>query len=220
MNFITDLFASISNFMIKGGAVMIPIFGLSIIGLAIIIERIIVIRRKKGDLKAFMSKLKPRIEEGKISEASAICAAEKTCIARIASAILDNYGENREKLEIAADEAIITEIPKLERHIGFLGIIATVEPLLGLLGTVTGMIKAFFVISNISLSNPAQLANGIAEALYTTAAGLIVGIPAIAAYNYFMIRIESINWDMEQISTKLINYLCSKSEKQNSGEKK
>jgi len=206
--------------MIKGGAVMIPIFALSVIGLAIIIERIIVIRRKKGDLKAFMSKLKPHIEQGNISEAYGICAAEKTCIARIASAILDNYGDNREKLEIAADEAIITEIPKLERHIGFLGIIATVEPLLGLLGTVTGMIKAFFVISNISLSNPAQLANGIAEALYTTAAGLIVGIPAIAAYNYFMIRIESINWDMEQISTKLINYICSKSEKQNSGEKK
>ncbi|MBP7652370.1 MotA/TolQ/ExbB proton channel family protein, partial [Candidatus Dependentiae bacterium] len=136
-----------------------------------------------------------------------------TSISRIAAAILENYDNTRDKLEIVADEIIISEIPKLERHIGFLGIIATIEPLLGLLGTVTGMIKAFFVISNISLSNPAQLANGIAEALYTTAAGLIVGIPAIAAYNYFMIRIESINWDMEQITTKLINYICAKSDK-------
>ncbi|MBP7654019.1 hypothetical protein KA977_11390, partial [Candidatus Dependentiae bacterium] len=124
MNFFNNLVSSITNFMVKGGPVMIPIFGLSIIGLAIIIERSIIIKRKKGDLKNLILKIKPLIEEKKINEAIELCKSEKTSISRVAAAILENYDNTRDKLEIVADEIIISEIPKLERHIGFLGIIA------------------------------------------------------------------------------------------------
>jgi len=221
MNGFIKLINSGYDFIVKGGPVMIPIFGLSIIGLAIAIERFRLIRKRKGNLKELLTVLKTKLEAGKRDEAIEYCKSQKTSIAKVAAALIESSGINssRERLENAADEAIITEMPQLERHIGMLGIIASVEPLLGLLGTVTGMIRAFFVISNINLSDPAQLASGIAEALYTTAAGLIVGIPAIAAYNYLLLKIESINWEMEQVSSKLINFLSGDSNAQAQNDK-
>ncbi len=208
MDYLQSLSRQILDFFVKGGPVMYPIFILSVVGLAIAIERWKIIRKKKGNIKEFLKKIKPLLMENNISDAIDICKTENTSIAKVTRLILENEDiTNRDSLEKAAENAIISEMPELERRIGILGIIATIEPLLGLLGTVTGMIKAFFVISNISMSDPAQLANGIAEALYTTAAGLIVGIPAIAVYNYLMIKVEAISLDMEQTAGKVITFL-------------
>jgi len=205
------MYHQMMDFFIKGGPVMYPIFILSVVGLAIALERWLLLKRRKGDIAKLINEIKPALEKRDLNEAVEICRTKQTSIARVAMAVIETGdGLSRENYEKSAEDSIVTEMPQLEKHVGILGIISSVEPLLGLLGTVTGMIKAFFVIANVNLSNPAELANGIAEALYTTAAGLIVGIPAIAVYNYLLIKIESINWDMEQTAGKVINLLTRK----------
>lgn len=193
-------------FLNKGGPVMWPIILCSIIGLAIIIERLFLFKRIKTDPNDLYKSIVVSISKGNNQAAVEYCNKKNSPVAEVAKSILEGYKNNKDDIDKFVDESIVEEIPKLEKHVGILGIIANIAPLLGLLGTVTGMIKAFMVVSEASLGDPTKLAGGISEALITTAAGLVVGIPTLAAYNYIQIKIDNINWDMEKISTKLINY--------------
>ncbi|HOK40631.1 MAG TPA: MotA/TolQ/ExbB proton channel family protein [bacterium] len=200
------------NFLAKGGPVMIPIILCSIIGLAIIIERIKLFRKFNYNVDEILENLKTYITMNKFNEAINYCHTIKSPIAKIASKIIISYLEKEKDLEKVVEEELSEEMPILERHLGILGIIANISPLLGLLGTVTGIIKSFTVISQQSLGDPSKLAAGIAEALITTAAGLIVAIPALAMYNYFLTKIDSLSWGIEKVSNKLIKLLMNKEE--------
>ncbi|MBU1107184.1 MAG: MotA/TolQ/ExbB proton channel family protein [Candidatus Riflebacteria bacterium] len=175
--FLVDLFVS-------GGPVMIPIAICSVIALAIVIERLRFYYRNPNNGATFMKKVKGAIITRNFFDAMKICRAENTPIANVLAAGIDHLDLSKENLlDVMRQEAMV-QVKKYEKHLGKLATIASITPLLGLTGTVTGMISSFAVISTVGIGDPTALAGGISEALYTTAAGLMVGIPALVAHNW------------------------------------
>ena len=167
------------EFIAKGGYLMIFILLCSVISLAIIIERLINLREDKVIPKDFFNRIKGLLLEGHINEVLSICSKSNKPIAKIIEAGIMKYYFGRDEIKEAIEDAGRHEIAYLEKHLIILSTIAGVAPLLGLLGTVWGMIKVFNVISMEGVGNPDKLAGGISEALITTAAGLAVAIPAL-----------------------------------------
>ncbi len=171
----------------KGGPVMVLIIILSVIAGIIIIERLLFFRRIRMDEEKFTDRLKSAIQKGHYDEAIDICENNLTPLSNLMKVGIEHrsYGKSEIKESILA--AANLEVPHLERYLTSLGTIAHISPLLGLLGTVTGNIKAFGVLGQFgSIGDPSLLATGISEALLTTAAGIVVSIPAIAFYNYLV----------------------------------
>lgn len=171
----------------KGGPVMVLIILLSIVAGVIIIERLLFFRRIRMDEEKFIDRLKSAIKKSHYDEALDICENNSTPLSNLMKVGIEHrsYGKSEIKESILA--AANLEVPHLERYLTSLGTIAHISPLLGLLGTVTGNIKAFGVLGNFgSVADPSLLATGISEALLTTAAGIIVSIPAVAFYNYLV----------------------------------
>lgn len=175
------------SMILKGGPIMVLIILLSIIAGVIIIERLLFFRRIRMDEEKFIDRLKSAIKKSHYDEALDICANNSTPLSNLMKVGIKHrsYGKSEIKESILA--AANLEVPHLERYLTSLGTIAHISPLLGLLGTVTGNIKAFGVLGNFgSVADPSLLATGISEALLTTAAGIIVSIPAVAFYNYLV----------------------------------
>jgi len=199
------------EFIIKGGPVMAPIILCSIIALAVFIERIWYLRSAKIDTGNFMKDITYRVRSNRVMEAVDMCNSTKGPIAHIIKSGIMKYDKPREDIKEAIMDAGVHEVPLLERNLGLLATIAHIAPLLGLLGTVTGMVRAFQVIEvkakDMIPVNPGDLAGGIWEALITTVAGLCVAIPTYVAYNYLVSRVESFVVDMEKSATELVNIL-------------
>ncbi|PIV39624.1 MAG: hypothetical protein COS29_01620 [Candidatus Omnitrophica bacterium CG02_land_8_20_14_3_00__42_8] len=204
------------NIIQKGGAIMYPIILCSIMAFAVILERLYYLHKIKIDVVAFMSKIEGALKYNKVAEAVKICEDTAGPIARIIKAGILKYDRPRQEIREAIEDAGHQEVPKLEKHIKILAVIAHISPLFGLLGTVTGMVKAFQVIQiKAAALNPVSagdLAGGIWTALLTTAAGLIVAIPAIAAYHYLAARVQDFTLEMEHSATELINILSQRIE--------
>lgn len=166
---------------------MIVIIALSLVAVVVIIERLLYFRRTRVDEERLLGRLKHRIQERHFDEALAICEANPSPIASLVRVGIEHrHQSNRIVRDIIMDAANV-EIPKQERFLSTLGTIASVTPLLGLLGTVTGNIRAFGVLGQVgSVADSSLLALGISEALLTTAAGLIIAIPVIMFYNYLV----------------------------------
>ena len=176
------------EFIQKGGPLMYPIILCSVIAFAIILERLYYLRRVRIDAVAFMNNIEGALKHNKIAEAVKICEDAPGPIARIIKAGVMKHDRPRQEIREAIEDAGHQEVPKLERYIKILAAISHIAPLLGLLGTVIGMMKAFQAIQLKTISlNPVaagDMAGGIWQALATTAAGLIVAIPAMVAYHY------------------------------------
>ncbi len=176
----------------KGGPVMVLILLLSVIAGIIIVERLLFYRRIRMDEEQFIDRLKSAIQKRHFDEALDICENNTTPLSNLMKVGIEhrNYGKTEIKESILA--AANLEVPHLERYLTSLGTIAHISPLLGLLGTVTGNIKAFGVLGQFgSVGDPSLLATGISEALLTTAAGIVVSIPAIAFYNYLVGKVNN-----------------------------
>ncbi|MBI9072235.1 MAG: MotA/TolQ/ExbB proton channel family protein [Melioribacteraceae bacterium] len=194
--------------LFKGGWLMLPIFICSIIVFAVIIDRILVIRKSKLNVPAFMLKIRNMLKKNDIRGAIAHCVEEKTPASNIIRKGLKKYKFGHERVKEAIESAGRQEINKLEKGLSIMATISGVAPLLGFLGTVTGMISAFMKIENLEGSaNPSDLAGGIWEALLTTAAGLAVGIIAYGAYNYLLAKINKLVIDMEVISNDVVDII-------------
>ena len=195
----------------KGGPLMYLILLCSIVSLAVIIERILHIHKARIDTDKFMDKIANTIKRNKIMEAVDMCSKTPGPIARILKSGILKHDRSRAEIREAIEDAGVFEVPKLEKNLGVLTTIAHIAPLLGLLGTVTGMVRAFQVIQAKAISlnpvNPGDLAGGIWEALLTTVAGLIVAIPTVVAYNYLVNRVEEFVLEMERSATELIDIL-------------
>ena len=171
----------------KGGPIMVLIILLSIVAGVIIVERLLFFRRIRMDEEKFIDRLKSAIKKSHYDEAIDICENNITPLSNLMKVGIKHrsYGKSEIKESILA--AANLEVPQLERYLTSLGTIAHISPLLGLLGTVTGNIKAFGVLGHMgSVADPSLLATGISEALLTTAAGIIVSIPSVAFYNYLV----------------------------------
>jgi biopolymer transport protein ExbB len=189
----------------KGGPVMWPLLFCAILALAFIIERWWVLWRSKIKTDEFLNRLRAALLKRKSAkEAIAVCEEYQGPIANILKAGLVKYGTSEEEIEKAIEIAVNHELARLERGLAVLGTIANIGPLLGFLGTVTGMIKSFGVLAEQGLKNPEKVAEGISEALITTATGLAIAIPASLFYNYFSTKISRFVLEMETGSNMLL----------------
>jgi biopolymer transport protein ExbB len=195
----------------KGGIVMYPIILCSIIGLAVFIERLWVLRRKNILPSDFIRSVEELLRKQKVPEAVFLCERDGSSIARVFSAGLKNAGKGMWLVKESIEEMGGREAAILEKRLSTLATIASLSPLLGLLGTVSGMIKVFNVISVLGPGNPGPLAGGIAEALITTFAGLCVAIPATVCYSIVKNRAESLIFEMEENSMRVVDIMQNSS---------
>ena len=179
----------------------------SILALTIIVDRFIYFTRVKSQDDSLAPKIVSLIKDSEIKAAIALCETNKSPLSNILIAGLKNTNMPKEFMQSQSNK----ELPKLERFISALSTISTVAPLLGLLGTILGMIQSFAVISVVGSGKPTALAGGIANALLTTAAGLIIAIPSVVFYNFFVNTINSRILFMENLSNEVSEYIINSS---------
>ncbi|MDP8258982.1 MAG: MotA/TolQ/ExbB proton channel family protein [Candidatus Aadella gelida] len=202
--------------VVRGGPLMVLIIMCSVIACAVVVERVWHLHRAKINTKEFMEEISETLRRNKITEAIDLCNVMPGPIAQILKAGILKHDRSRAEIKTAIEDAGIHEVPRLEKNLGALATIAHITPLLGLLGTVAGMIRAFQVIEQKAVAlmpvNPGDLAGGIWEALITTVAGLAVAIPTYVAYNFLVSKVDGFVLEMEKSATDLTNILGTKRE--------
>lgn len=189
----------------KGGIIMIFILLISLVAAVIIIERLIYFRRTRVDEEVLINRLKSTLQKGHYDEALSICEGNPSPITNLMRVGIEHRAYPQHVIRESILDAASLETPQMERYLSALGTIAHIAPLLGLLGTVTGNIRAFGVLGSFgAVGDPGLLAKGISEALITTAAGIIVSIPAISFYNYLVSKVNHIIIRMENRVNELV----------------
>jgi biopolymer transport protein ExbB len=184
---------------------MWPLLFFSLLGLTFIIERFIALNKAKVNVNEFLSRVrKALLVNRNVKEAIKVCEQFQGPVASVMKAGLLRYGHPREDIEKTIENAALYELDRLERGMGVLATTANVAPMLGFLGTVTGMIKSFATLAAEGLTNPGKVAAGISEALITTATGLIIAIPAQLAYNWYTTKINRFVRDIETATNMLL----------------
>lgn len=190
-----------------GGWLMLPIVACSIVALAIIGERFFTLRADKVLPKNLVADVWRMASTRQLTEDKVKEIQKASPLGRVIAAGLHNRSQDREIMKSAIEEVGGHVAHELGRYLNALGTIAAVTPLLGLLGTVVGMISVFTNITTVGVGNPAQLAGGISQALITTAGGLMVAIPSLMFHRYFRGRVDGLVVDMEKESLKLVDVL-------------
>ncbi|KUK66102.1 MAG: Biopolymer transport membrane proton channel, TolQ-related protein [Parcubacteria bacterium 34_609] len=196
----------------KGGFLMYPIFFCSLLAIAIFFERMFYLKSVKTSTRKFSNRISDLIRKGNINFAITACRKNYSPISQIILSALLKYGSSREEIKETIEDTANNEVTVLEKNLPILATVGNITPLLGLLGTVFGMIKGFQVISALGVGNPEALAAAISEALLTTAFGLSVAIPTIVAYNYLIHRVDRQIKEMELISVEILELLTAKRE--------
>lgn len=191
------------SILLKGGVLIYPIFLASLIGLAVTIERYMVLKKARREPPKFMIDLRMLIRDKDIDGAIKYCMGIRTPGSNIIRKGLKKFHLGHHRVREAIESAGKQEVLKLEKGLSILATISGVAPLLGFLGTVTGMIQAFMKIDEADTVSPKLLAGGIWEALITTAFGLAVGIIALIFYNYFVNSVNKIVGQMEIVSNEI-----------------
>ncbi len=202
-----------------GGIVMFPLLLCSVLALAIIIERFWTLRVSRLAPKSLVQDLWTSIRKKELNARKIKELKEMAPLGRVLAAGLVNAKHGREIMKESIQEEASHVVHEMERFLTALGTIAVITPLLGLLGTVIGMIKVFAQLQLEGAGNAAALAGGISEALITTAAGMTIAIPALIFHRYFLRRVDEIVVDMEQESLRLVEVLHGDREAQGQGEK-
>jgi biopolymer transport protein ExbB len=202
--------------LMAGGWLMVLIVLCSIVVLAICIERLITLNPKKIAPPHLLATVWKQLKAGEMDAARLKTLKQSSPLGRILAAGLSNAYHGREVMKESIEEAAQHVVHDLERYLNTLGTIAAIAPLLGLLGTVVGMIRVFAEIMSQGTGNASVLAGGISEALITTAAGLTVAIPALAMHRYFVGKIDAIVVELEQETIKLVDALHSEENTENS----
>ena len=193
------------GYMEQGGPVMWPLLAFSVLGLAVAIERYFALRKARVNVNEFLAKVRKALMVNRsLRDAVKICEQYQGPVASVMKAGLLKFGQPKEDIDKTIENAALFEMSRLERGLSILATVANVAPLLGFLGTVTGMINSFDALAKVGLSNPAAVAAGISEALITTAAGLFIAIPIQIIYNYFMAKINKFVRDIETAANMLI----------------
>ena len=188
----------------SGGPLMWPIILCSVAALAIVGERLWTLHPQRVMPRGLLQKVWQLVENNQINDKVIAALQQNSPLGRVLAAGLANRHRSREVLMERLEDTGRHVVHELERFLNTLGTIASITPLLGLLGTVTGIIKAFNAITQGGMGDPRMLSGGISEALITTAAGLIIAIPALVAYRYLRGRVDGHVIDMEKESLKLV----------------
>lgn len=196
------------EFLVSGGPVMVPIGLLSLVGLAVFLERAFALRRGRVVPRSFAVELDELVRQRRFGDAHTLCRKNGTAASRVADVALAVRGQPRAVIKERLEEAGRREAAELERNSGMLGTVASVSPLLGLLGTVWGMILTFEVIQEQGVGVVGSLAGGISQALITTMAGLSVGIPALIGYRWILSRVDEHTLSLEDLALSLLDQLA------------
>ncbi|MDQ7052399.1 MAG: MotA/TolQ/ExbB proton channel family protein [candidate division KSB1 bacterium] len=204
-----EAFATVWNFLVKGGVIMIPLALCSLVGLAVLIEKLYSLRRNKVLIPEIINVLENIRSEEDIPLAVNICEQHQGPFANIVMTVLRYRNQPKAELKELVEETGRQEVRTLERGLVALETVAGVAPLLGLLGTVIGILKIFNVISEVGMGQASALSGGLSEALITTIIGLSIGIPSLVFYNYFVDKAEQLILEIEKYSSALIMKLKS-----------
>lgn len=198
----------------SGGPIVWPILGILMIGFLLIVERIIFLLRKQVNSEKLIHKLNSLASENKWDECLAVCERVKNKpVSIVLQAAIKSREMNREEIENTLQETILGQIPPLERFLSTLGMMASIAPLLGLLGTVTGMINTFHTITYFGTGDAKMMSGGISEALITTMIGLAVAIPIMFCHTLLSRSVENIIAQMEEKAVAFINTIEKAKEK-------
>jgi biopolymer transport protein ExbB len=198
------------DFISKGGPILWVIMALSVVALAIIIERLLYLRRISIDEEKLFLRIKASLMEGHYSEALAICDQNISPFSALLKVGIENRNQPEYLQRELLKDAAAMESTNLERGLPTLGTISNISTLLGLLGTVTGTMRAFGVLGKFgAVSDPSALASGVAEALITTVGGLVVAIPVIMFYNYFASKVNYIITRLETQVNSLVDLIST-----------
>ena len=197
----------------SGGYLMAPIIICAIIAMGIILERFWTLRQKRVIPEDLTSKVWSWVKQDQLDQKQIQTLYQGSPLGQIPAAGLINRHRERTVLKDAIEDTGRHVVHELERYLETLGTVAAITPLLGLLGTVIGMVKVFTAITTHGVGNPTVLAGGIAEALITTAAGLTVAIPALIGYRYYRTRVDTLVVNMEKEAIKLVEALQRRKEK-------
>jgi len=190
----------------KGGPIVWPILAILVLGVLITLERIFFLLRRKISLDTVCSKIETQAENRNWEACAETCDQyRKNPVVRVIRSGVDSRNLSREDMENAVQEAILKEIPPMERFLSTMGMLAAIAPLLGLLGTVTGMIDTFHVITMHGTGDPRMMSGGISEALVTTMLGLSVAIPIMLSHTLLSRAVENCVGMMEEKAMALIN---------------
>jgi biopolymer transport protein ExbB len=201
--------SSLKDKIKKGGIIVWPILGIGLLALGIALERTLFLNRVHANTDRLMGRVNQLAGRGDWAGCDDILKPEKgKPVYNVLRAGLSAVNEKRETLESVLQEAILKELPRLERFLPALNIMGAVAPLLGLLGTVTGMIGTFQSITLYGTGDPRMMSGGISEALITTMLGLAVAIPIMLVHTFLRRRLEHIVGDMEEKAVALSNIIC------------
>ena len=204
----TEISLSILDLAIKGGPIMIPIALLSILGIYIFIERFMVLGRASKEDTNFMNNIRDFMHNGRLDSALSLCRNNNTPIARMIEKGLQRLGRPLGDINAAIENVGSLEVAKLEKNISLLATVSGAAPMLGFLGTVTGMVKAFYDMSMAGNNLDIQLlSSGIYQAMVTTVAGLIVGIIAYFCYNILVARVQKIVFMLQFRASEFMDLL-------------
>ena len=206
---LTHLLASLFQYNSNWNIILVVIAGCSIVSFTIFIERLLHLRKSEIDTNKFIIGLRKIIKDGDIVEAIRVCENTGGTIANIVKAGLIKHNRSKEQIENAMEISGLIEIAQLEKNAKILSIIAYISPLIGLLGTVLGFIQAFaeMRMSGLVDISATRIGEAMEYALVTTAAGLVVAIPSILAYNYIVSRIEGFVLEIQTTSSEIIDLL-------------
>ena len=203
-----DSSVNLFNLLLKGGYVMIPLLLLSAAAIAIFVERVLTIKKSSKTPSGLLNQVKSLVIEGKIDQAKMICSQNDTPIAKMLEKGVSRIGSPLKNIEVSIENVGKVEIYRLEKNLSLLATISGAAPMIGFLGTVTGMIQAFIAIAQEEGSvSPKLLSEGIYEAMITTAVGLSVGIIAYLGYNYLVTQVQKVIHKMEYTSVEFIDLL-------------
>ena len=196
------------HYLEVGGPILWVLVIISIGAFAVVLERIVFFARNEKNIgDTFKDEILSLVANKKIDEAIALCDTKKSCVASAIKKFLQKApkGIDVQDYEFILKEITIKETSPYESRLNLLASVISISPMLGLLGTVTGMIRAFTNISKYGTGDAAIVADGIAEALLTTAAGLMIAIPVIVIYNYLNRRLEKMENEIDDVVTNIIN---------------
>ena len=200
---------SVIDFLSKGGFMMYPLLLSSIIGLSIMVEKMLSLRRKKVIIPEIVNVLDNIKNYDDIDLAISICNKHKGSFANIIQVGLNNKDLSKEETKEVLNDHGRQEVFALEKGLGILETIAGIAPLMGLLGTVIGILKVFDVIRIKGMGQANMMAGGISEALITTIAGLVIGIPALIVYNYYSNKAEGLILEIEKYSSAMLRKITT-----------
>jgi biopolymer transport protein ExbB len=196
------------NVFTKGGPVMWLLVGLGLAALVVFVERALFLHRAQIRSTEFLNGIKNLLQKDRLMEALTLCEETPGPVARLVNAGLRHAGDDEQAMRFAVQEAALAELPVLERRISALAAISQIAPLFGLLGTLLGMIKTFWLFNQGgNFATPSVLAGGMWEALLTAAAGLAVAIPTHLGRHFLTGRVRSLVQDMEWVGNELMRYL-------------